>query len=197
MKVLILCEYSGRVRDAFIKRGHQAISVDLLQTESDGPHWQGDALYYLATIAPEELFDLMIAFPPCTYVASSGLHWNHRIPGRAEKTEEALRFIQAILNTKIPKIGLENPVGCISTRIRKPDQIIQPWQFGHDASKRTCLWLKNLPLLMPTKIIQKRRYANQMHNGQSNLPQSAGRAKRRSLTYQGIADAMAGQWGTS
>jgi hypothetical protein len=136
----------------------------------------------------------MIAHPPCTYLASSGLHWNKRIAGRQEKTEEALEFIQLLMNAPIERIAIENPIGCISSRIRKPEQIIQPWQFGEDASKSTCLWLKNLPKLQPTKIIKKERYANQTASGQNNLPPSKDRWKLRSTTYQGIADAMANQW---
>lgn len=137
----------------------------------------------------------MIAHPPCTYLAVSGLHWNKRIRGRQKKTELALNFVKTLLNSNIEKIALENPISCISSRIRKPDQIVQPWQFGHDASKKTCLWLKNLPPLKPTNIIIKDRYANQTFSGQNNLPPSPDRWKLRSITYHGIADAMADQWG--
>lgn len=137
----------------------------------------------------------MIAHPPCTYLASSGLHWNKRVPGRAQKTEEAIDFVRLLLAAPIPHIALENPIGCISTHLRKPDQIIQPWMFGDDASKATCLWLKNLPPLMPTTVIRKARYANQTASGQNKLGPSADRAKVRSLTYAGIAAAMADQWG--
>lgn len=197
MKVLVACEYSGRVRDAFLARGHDAISCDLLPTDSPGPHYQGDVLELIR----REKFDLMIAHPPCTYLCSSGLHWNGRVPGRAEKTEEALEFVRALLFCDIPKIALENPMGCIGTRIRKSDQTIQPWQFGADASKATCLWLKGLPKLIPTSIVEprivngKKRWGNQTDSGQNRLGPSDDRWKIRSETYLGIAEAMAAQWG--
>jgi hypothetical protein len=146
-------------------------------------------------------WDLMIAHPPCTYLCSSGLHWNKRIPERAQKTEEALEFVQVLLDAPIAKIALENPIGCISTRIRKPDQTIQPYQFGDDASKATCLWLKGLPPLRPTQFVEPRmvngkpRWANQTDSGQNRLPPSADRWKIRSETYVGIAEAMVAQWG--
>lgn len=193
MRVLVACEYSGRVREAFRARGHDAWSCDLLPSDDNSPHHiQGDALQL---IGGGQQWDLLIAHPPCTYLAVSGLHWNKRTPGRAEKTEEALQFVQSFLDAPIDKIALENPVSCISTRIRKPDQIIQPWQFGHDASKKTCLWLKNLKPLEPTDVIIKDRYSNQTASGQNKLPPSKDRWKLRSTTYQGIADAMAEQWG--
>lgn len=197
MKVLVACEYSGRVRDAFLARGHDAISCDLLPTDSPGPHYQGDVLELIR----REKFDLMVAHPPCTYLCSSGLHWNGRIPGRAEKTEEALEFVRALLFCDIPRIALENPTGCIGTRIRKSDQTIQPWQFGADASKATCLWLKGLPNLVPTSIVEprivngKKRWGNQTDSGQNRLGPSDDRWKIRSETYLGIAEAMAAQWG--
>lgn len=190
MRVLVACEYSGTVRDAFALLGHHAMSCDLLPTESPGLHHQGDVLEII-----DDGWDLMIAHPPCTYLASSGLHWNKRIPGRDALTLEALEFVKLLLNAPISKIALENPIGRINTAIRKPDQIIQPWQFGEDASKSTCLWLKGLPKLQPTKIIKKERYANQTASGQNNLGPSKDRWKIRSTTYQGIADAMASQWG--
>lgn len=197
MRVLVACEFSGTVRDAFRKRGHKAWSCDLLACEGDPKyHHQGDVLKVL-----DREWDLMIAHPPCTYLCSSGLHWNKRRPERAALTEEALVFVQALLAAPIPKIALENPVGCISSRIRKPDQTIQPWQFGHDASKATCLWLKNLTPLIPTQLVEprlvdgKKRWANQTDSGQNRLPPSEDRWALRSLTYQGIADAMAEQWG--
>jgi hypothetical protein len=191
MRVLVACEYSGRVREAFRKLGHDAWSCDLLPADDGSPyHYEGDMFDIIG-----DGWDLMIAHPPCTYLASSGLHWNKRVPGRAEQTEEALVFIQRILDAPIDKIALENPIGCISSRIRRPNQIIQPWWFGEDASKATCLWLKNLPELTPTNIIKKERYANQTASGQNNLPPSKDRWKLRSMTYQGIADAMAAQWG--
>ncbi len=191
MKVLVACEYSGRVREAFRKLGHDAWSCDLLPSDDNSPyHIQGDVLGIL-----NDGWDMMIAHPPCTYLASSGLHWNKRIPGREQLTVEALEFIEALLSAPIPKIALENPIGRISTAIRKPDQIIQPWMFGEDASKSTCLWLKNLSKLEPTNIIKKERYANQTASGQNKLAPSPDRWKLRSTTYQGIANAMAEQWG--
>lgn len=193
MKVLVACEFSGVVRDAFIARGHDAISCDFLPSERIGPHYTGDVVDLLLE---EREFDIMIAHPPCTYLCASGLHWNWRMPGRAALTEEALAFVQFLLDAPIERIALENPIGCISSRIRKPDQIIQPWMFGHDASKATCLWLKGLPPLAPTNVIKKKRYENQTKSGQNRLPPGPDRWKLRSITYQGIADAMAEQWGT-
>jgi hypothetical protein len=205
MKVLVACEFSGIVRSAFRRRGHEALSCDLMDCEDDSPyHYIGDCLEIL-----NEGWDLIIAHPPCTYLASSGLHWNNKVPGRAEKTEEALKFVSAILNADCPSIALENPVGCISTRIRKFDQMIQPYEFGDNASKKTCLWLKNLPKLTPTKYISpscpylscfgecdhKKVWANQTPSGQNKLGPSENRAKERSRTYAGIANAMAEQWG--
>lgn len=197
MRVLVACEFSGTVRDAFLRAGHYALSCDLLPCESEtsGDHYQGDVLDIL-----DHGWDLMIAHPPCTYLCSSGLHWNKRRPGRAEETEKALEFVRRLLDAPIPRIALENPVGCISTRIRPYDQAIQPYQFGHDASKKTCLWLKNLPPLRPTKMVEPRmvngkpRWANQTDSGQNKLPPSADRWAIRSETYQGIAQAMAEQW---
>lgn len=193
MRVLIGCEYSGVVRDAFIRAGHDAMSCDLLPTESPGPHYQGDIRDVL-----DYPWELAIFHPPCTYLAVSGLHWNKRDPSRAEKTEEALRFVQALMSAPISKIAVENPVSCISSRIRKPDQIIQPWWFGEDASKKTCLWLKGLPLLRATDRLpgdNKTRRANQTPSGQNKLGPSPDRWKERSRTYLGIAKAMASQWG--
>ena len=195
MKVLVACEYSGTVRDAFLARGHDALSCDLLPTDAPGPHYQGDVRDILG-----DGWDLMIAHPPCTYLCSSGLHWNKRVPGRAQMTEDALDFVRLLLDAPIPRIALENPIGCIGTRIRKASQTIQPWQFGHDASKATCLWLKNLPLLTPTAVVEpriangKKRWANQTDSGQNRLPPSDDRWKIRSETYVGIAEAMADQW---
>ena len=199
MRVLVACEYSGTVRDAFLDRGHYAMSCDLLPCESQasGDHYQGNVLDIL-----DHDWDLMIAHPPCTYLCSSGLHWNNKRPGRAALTLEALDFVRLLLAAPIPRIALENPIGCISTKIRPYDQTVQPYQYGHDASKTTCLWLKNLPPLRPTGFVEprmvngKRRWSNQCDNGgQDKLPPSADRWKIRSLTYQGIADAMADQWG--
>lgn len=195
MKVLIACEYSGTVRDAFLKAGHDAMSCDLLPTDVAGPHYQGNVMDII-----NQGWDLMIAHPPCTYLCSSGLHWNKRRPERAKQTEDALDFVRLLLAAPIPKIAIENPIGCISTRIRPPDQTVQPWQYKHDASKATCLWLKGLPPLRPTGFVEprivdgKRRWANQTDSGQNRLPPSADRWKIRSETYSGIADAMVSQW---
>jgi hypothetical protein len=197
MRVLVACEYSGVVRDAFTRAGHYAASCDILPSESPlGDHYQCDVLTIL-----DHDWDLMIAHPPCTFLCASGLHWNKRRPERAQQTEDALDFVRQLLDAPIARIALENPIGCISTRIRKPDQTIQPHQFGHDASKATCLWLKGLPPLAPTKHIAPRlvngrkRWGNQTDSGQNKLPPSADRWKIRSETYKGIADAMANQWG--
>jgi hypothetical protein len=194
-RVLIACEFSGVVRDAFRALGHDAWSCDLLPTEGD-PRWhiKGDALEAIASRA----WDLLVAHPPCTYLSVSGLHWNKRVPGRAGKTEEALAFVRALLDAPVPRIALENPVSCISTRIRRPDQIIQPWQFGHPESKATCLWLKGLPRLSHNNVLplpESGRWANQTPSGQNKLGPSPDRWKERSKTYAGIAGAMAEQWG--
>ena len=199
LRVLVACEYSGAVRDAFIRAGHYAASCDILPSESPlGDHYQCDVLTIL-----DHGWDLMIAHPPCTYLCASGLHWNKRRPERAQQTEDALDFVRRLLDAPIARIALENPIGCISTRIRKPDQTIQPHQFGHDASKATCLWLKGLPPLASTDQIAPRlvdgrkRWGNQTDSGQNKLPPSADRWKIRSETYKGIADAMANQWSKS
>lgn len=183
MKVLVACEYSGTVRDAFRKQGHDAVSCDLLPTEKPGPHYQGSVLEIL-----NEHWDMMIAHPPCTHLAVSGARW---FKDKRKEQEEALEFVRILLNAKIERIALENPVSVISSRIRKPDQTIQPWQFGHGEKKATCLWLKNLPPLTPTNIVAGRE--NRIHM----MPPSPDRWKLRSTTYQGIADAMALQWGTN
>mgnify|MGYP003147406949 FL=1 len=191
MNILVACEESGIVRDAFLQRGHNAISCDLVPSSSAaGPHIIGDALDAIAS----QQFDLLIAFPPCTHLASSGARWfpAKRADGRQG---DAIEFVRALMASDIPKIAIENPVGVISTQIQRPSQIIQPWQFGDDASKKTCLWLQGLPLLTPTNIITKLRYANQTPSGQNRLGPSPTRAAERSRTYQGIADAMAEQWG--
>lgn len=195
MRLLVACEYSGTVRDAFIRAGHDAMSCDLLPTDAAGPHYQGDVFDII-----NDGWDMMIAHPPCTYLSVSGMHWTARGLRDPKLTEDALEFVQRLMDAPIERIAVENPISVISSRIRKPDQIINPWQFGHDASKRTCLWLKNLPLLVPTKIIEpriingKKRWANQTDSGQNRLPPSDDRWKIRSETYTGIADAMAQQW---
>jgi hypothetical protein len=188
MKVLVACEFSGVVRDAFRAKGHDAWSCDLLPCDAEPTyHIQGDVREIL-----NRAWDLMIAHPPCTYLACSGARW---FKDRLQEQLAALDFVGFLLRQDIPRIALENPVGVISSVIRRPDQIIQPWYFGEDASKKTCLWLKNLPPLVPTHIIDKRRYANQTPSGQNKLGPSQDRAKLRSVTYKGIAEAMADQWG--
>lgn len=193
LRVLIACEYSGRVRDAFTKMGHFAMSCDLLTSDAPGLHYQGNVFDII-----DQGWDLMIAHPPCTYLSVSGMHWTTRGLRDPQLTEDALLFVQLLMDAPIKHIAIENPISVISSRIRKPDQIIQPWWFGHDASKKTCLWLKGLPLLKPTNMLPgdaKTRRANQTVNGQNKLPPSKDRWKLRSTTYQGIADAMAKQWG--
>lgn len=202
MRVLIACESNGHTRRAFQAAGHDAISCDLLPAD-DGEkvrHYTGDIFELLAA---DSDFDLMIAHPPCTYLASSGLHWNKRIPGRAEKTRDGLEFVRALMALDIPRIAIENPVGCIGTKIRPADQYIQPYEFGHDASKKTGLWLKNLPLLVanPDDYVEPRivngrpRWGNQTDSGQNKLAPSADRWKLRSETYSGWSKAMVDQWG--
>lgn len=182
MRVLVACEFSGVVREAFRRKGHDAWSCDLLPAEDGSQfHIQGDCLEVL-----QDNWDLMIAHPPCTHLAVSGARW---FKDKQNEQAEALNFVKLLLNARIEKIALENPISIISSKIRKPDQIIQPWQFGHGETKATCLWLKNLPLLKPTKIVDGR--IARVHN----LPPSPDRWKLRSITYQGIADAMAEQWG--
>lgn len=169
------------------------MSCDLLPTDAPGPHYQGDVFDVIT-----DGWDMMVAHPPCTYLSVSGMHWTTRGLRNPKLTENALAFVQLLLDAPIKKIALENPVSIISTRIRKPEQIIQPWWFGHDASKKTCLWLKNLPPLEPTDKLpgdNKTRRANQTPSGQNKLGPSADRWKLRSATYQGIADAMVMQWG--
>ena len=195
MKVLIACESSGTVRDAFTRLGHDATSCDLLPTEKPGKHYQGDIFDVIG-----DGWDLMIAHPPCTYLSVSGMHWTTRGLRDPQLTVEALEFVLRLMTADIEHICIENPVSVISSQIRKPDQIIQPYQFGHDASKKTCLWLRNLIPLLPTQYVQPRvvngklRWANQTDSGQNKLAPSADRWKERSNTYQGIADAMAEQW---
>lgn len=183
MKVLVACEYSGSVRDAFIRRGHDAMSCDLLPTDVPGPHYTGN-MFDLELSA----FDLLIAFPPCTHLAVSGARWfpAKRADGRQQA---ALDFVRAILDAPVAKIAVENPVSIISSQIRKPDQTFQPWQHGHGEVKRTCLWLKGLPLLTPSNIVEGREA--RIHK----MPPSADRWKLRSQTFAGVAEAMADQWG--
>lgn len=189
MKVLVACEYSGTVRDAFIARGHDAISCDLLPSDRPGPHYQGDVFDLIEDYGNLGIhFDLMIAHPPCTHLAVSGARYfaEKRADGRQQ---EAIDFFMRLAQVEIPRIAIENPVCIMSSVWRKPDQIIQPWQFGHGETKATCLWLKNLPLLVPTNIVEGRD--DRIHK----MPPSPDRWKLRSKTYEGIAQAMALQWG--
>jgi len=199
MQVLIACEHTGVVRDAFRALGHDAWSVDLLPDTKRSPfHIETDALHAAYC---HGTWDLMIAHPPCTYLCSSGLHWNKRDASREAKTAAALQFVRQLMDAPIPRIAIENPVGRIGTAIRKADQYIQPHQFGHDASKRTGLWLKGLPNLEPSAHIAPRyvdgrpRWGNQTDSGQNRLGPSVDRWAERSATYEGIAMAMAHQWG--
>ena len=200
MKVLVACEFSGVVREAFRARGHDAWSCDLLPSADDSPyHYQCDIRAVLA-LEPVS-WDLMIAHPDCTYLCSSGLHWNKRVPGREEKTKQALEFVLELMGAPIHRIALENPVGRIGSAVRPADQYVQPHEYGHDASKRTGLWLKNLPPLTPTGHVAPRmvdgkpRWGNQTDSGQNRLGPSEDRWKIRAATYTGIAEAMADQWG--
>lgn len=183
LRVLVACEFSGRVRDAFIARGHAALSCDVLPCERPGPHYQGDVRDLLR---PGMAWDLMIAHPPCTHLAVSGARW---WPDKQAEQAEALDFVRLLMAADIPRIAIENPVSKISTAIRKPDQIIQPWQYGHGETKTTCLWLKGLPPLIPTCVVEGRE------TKVWKSPDSRDRWKRRSRTYPGIAAAMAAQWG--
>ena len=180
MRILVACEYSGVVRDAFLARGHDAVSCDLLPTDAPGPHYQGDVRDML-----NDGWDLMVAHPPCTHLAVSGARW---FKEKRQEQAEALDFVRLLLDAPIARIALENPVSIISSRIRKPDQIIQPWQYGHGETKATCLWLKGLPLLQPTDIVEGRE------GRVWKMPPSPTRWKDRSRTYTGIAAAMADQW---
>lgn len=183
MKVLIACECSGTVRDAFIALGHDAISCDLQPTDAPGPHYQGDVFDII-----DDGWDLMIAHPPCTHLAVSGAR--HFAEKKADgRQQAAIEFFLKLANANIPRIAIENPVCIISSIWRKPDQYIQPWQFGHGETKKTGLWLKNLPLLVPTNIVEGRE--DRIHK----MPPSPDRGKLRSVTYKGMAQAMAGQWG--
>lgn len=188
MKVLVACEYSGRVREAFRARGHIAYSVDLLPSEDGSDHhYQMDIFEFINAVNNGATkFDLMIAHPPCTHLAVSGARW---FKDKKEEQEKALEFVRSLMRVDIPLIAIENPISIISSRIRKPNQIIQPWMFGHGETKATCLWLKGLPPLAPTDIVEGREPKVHM------MPPGPDRWKERSRTYQGIADAMAEQWG--
>lgn len=182
MRVLVACEFSGTVRDAFRALGHNAWSCDLLPTEVPGPHFECDVRYILANSKP---WDLMIAHPPCTHLAVSGARW---FKDKQQEQADALEFVRALMDAPIPRICIENPVSVISSRIRKPDQTIQPWQFGHGEVKATCPWLKGLPKLQPTNIVEGREA--RVHR----MPPGPDRWKERSRTFAGIAEAMASQW---
>jgi len=203
MRILVACEFSGSVRDAFIKNGHDAMSCDLEPTEVPGPHYQGNVMDVI-----DQDWDLMIAFPPCTYLTLTGNKWfkpefSNRFPTRNQDRKNAIKFFMDLVNLPIPKIAIENPIGVMSSFYRTPDQIIQPWEYGHKTTKATCLWLKGLPMLRPTNIVDKgevviSKSGNRMsrwYYETSKLPIKGGiRAKARSVTFQGIADAMANQW---
>lgn len=181
MKVMVACEFSGTVRDAFTAHGHNAISCDLIPTEKRGPHILGDI-----RDVDLEPYDLLIAHPPCTHLASSGARW---WKDKKKEQEQALEFVAWLMAAPVARIAIENPVGKISTALGYPDQIIQPWWFGHGETKATCLWLKGLKPLMPTDVVPGRE--TRIHK----MPASKDRWKKRSLTYQGVANAMADQWG--
>jgi hypothetical protein len=219
MKILVACEYSGRVRRAFDAMGHDVLSADFEPAEDDSPyHYRGDCF----DLINDQHFDLMIAHPPCTFLSVSGMHWTTRGLRDPKLTEDALEFVQRLMAAPIERIAIENPVSVISSRIRKPDQIVNPYQFGEDASKKTCLWLKGLQPLRPTRMVEPRmvccgaevpngdkygcpncngekvalpRWGNQCDSGQDKLSPSDDRWKERSRTYLGIAEAMAAQWG--
>ena len=183
MRILIACEYSGTVRSAFRSRGHDARSCDLLPSDVPGPHYQGPVEDVL-----NDGWDMMLAFPPCTHLAVSGARWfkEKRADGRQQA---ALSFVRMLMDAPIDRIAIENPVSIISSQIRKPDQTVQPWQFGHGETKRTCLWLKNLPKLEPTDIVEGRE------TRVWKMGETKDRWRKRSKTYTGIAKAMADQWG--
>lgn len=185
MNVLVACEYSGRVRDAFKARGHYAVSCDLLPTDAPGEHIQGDVLRYI-----DDGWDLIVAHPPCTHLAVSGAR--HFEAKRASGVQqEALEFVRRLFAAKTPRLALENPVSIISTQVAKPTQVIQPWMFGHGEVKATCLWLRGLPPLVPTLVVDGREA--RVHR----MPPSPDRWKERSRTFLGVADAMAAQWGAA
>lgn len=180
MRVLVACEFSGIVRGAFTARGHDAVSCDFEPTERPGPHIQGDVTGII-----EDGWDMMIAFPPCTYLARSGARWHWGTPRQAR----ALEFVALLMAAPIPRIAIENPVGAINSKIRRPDMILHPWEYGHGETKATCLWLKNLPPLMVGDLVTGRRHTvHEMSPGPD-------RARNRSRTYPGVAEAMAEQWG--
>lgn len=191
-RILVACEHSGRVRDAFAAKGWLAWSCDLEKSDRPGNHHRGDVRELL-----NEGWDLLIAFPPCTYLCASGIH--HTLRGKRDwqHTADALAFVEQLLKAPVPHIAVENPVGILNTCLRPADQMIHPWQYGHFEEKRTCLWLKRLPLLQPSRILRKEpwmTWANRDLQGRNRDASLNGRAKRRALTYHGIAEAMAAQW---
>ncbi len=207
MKVLVACEFSQVVTEAFTKRGHYAMSCDLLPAEKNYPHYQGDIVDIIINTWDE--WDLMIAHPPCTYLTVTGNKWfkpeyKERFPDREQQREEAIEFFTLLAEAPIPRIAVENPIGVMSTRYRKPNQIIQPYWFGHTERKSTCLWLRGLPKLSPTNIVEpeiiqyktRKGTDDAWHVSTMHLPPLE-RMKARSRTFQGIADAMAEQWGQS
>ena len=181
MRVLVACEFSGIVRDAFSRRGHDAMSCDLLPSDTPGQHYQGDIRDVLGGG-----WELMVGHPPCTHLSVSGARW---FKDKQAEQAEALDFVRLLMDSPIAKIAIENPISIISSKIRKPDQIIQPWMFGHGETKATCLWLKGLPPLVPTNIVEGREA--RVHR----MPPGPDRWKNRSRTFTGIAEAMANQWG--
>ena len=199
MRVLVACEFSGTVRDSFIKGGHEAISCDLVPSDKPGPHYQGNVLDII-----NDGWDLMIAHPPCTFLTVTGNKWYKpeyadRFPTRHQDREDAVEFFMTLINAPIDKICVENPVGIMSSRYQKPTQIIQPYEFGHPEPKKTCLWLKNLPKLVPTEIVEPEYFVSKSgkrlatwYYKPSFTPE---RQKMRNKTFQGIADAMVSQWG--
>lgn len=202
MRILIACEFSGVVREAFAAKGHEVWSCDLLPTELPGNHYQGDIFDILY-----EEWDMMIAFPPCTYLTVSGNKWFKpeyatRFPGRRKQQEDGIKFFLALANAPIHHIAIENPVGVMSSVFRKPDQIIEPYQFGFPTTKKTCLWLQNLPPLQPTNIVEPEWHVTKTGNrypkwsmiDACKYPVGAARSKFRSRTFQGVAEAMAAQW---
>jgi hypothetical protein len=188
MKVLVACEFSGRVRDKFLRDGHDAVSCDLLFPLGPGPHIQDDVLNHL-----DEKWDLMIAHPDCTYLCTGGLNWNNREPGRIEKQDLAVNFVQCLMDAPIPRIVIENPIGKLSTRIRKPDQILRAWQFGEIYKKDICLWLKNVPPLVP--LVDKKPPSLKTFDFGSKKRHFWNGGNKKSVTFRGVADAMAEQWG--
>ena len=199
MRVLIACEFSGTVRDAFIRAGHDAMSCDLLPTESPGPHYQGDVFDVI-----KDGWDMMIAHPPCTYLCSMGIWWNKKRPDRWPHTLDAVEFVKTLWSAPIERICLENPIGYLGTHWLKYQQIINPWMFGDEANKPTCLWLKNMPTLAPTKIVGKGKFYVKKNGSRMSAwshitsgTRKEERARIASRTFPGIANAMAAQWGAT